>query len=96
MQKRQRFVADQRYDLSNLDAQMQYVADEFYKYNQQFICASNRIIKGWAVIAGAGLQAKVVNTAGSLLIARFTRLHTAGGKSARKRCSGSGVSCTTL
>ena len=69
MQKRQRFVADQRYDLSNLDAQMQYVADEFYKYNQQFICASNRIIEGWAVIAGTGLQAKVVNTAGSLLIA---------------------------
>lgn len=68
MQLRQRFVSDQRYDLNQLDAQMQYVADEFYKYNQQFICAENRIIKGWEVAASGGLDIEVDNSLGSLLI----------------------------
>ena len=68
MQKRQNFIADQRYDLDHLESQMGHVANEFYKYNKQFISASNQIIKGWVVTQGPGSTVIVDNSGGSLLI----------------------------
>lgn len=67
MQRRQRFVADQRYDLPQHESMLGYISQEFYKYNKNFFAPQNRIVKNWKVINNGGLQIKIDQTADSLL-----------------------------
>jgi len=68
MQKRQRYVADQRYDLPYYVSQMDFIAEEFYKYYKEFINVDNKIIQNWEVIDNGGLQVKVNSVTDSLLL----------------------------
>lgn len=68
MQKKQRFVADQRYDLPQHERMLNFIDAEFYTYNKNFIYPLNRIVKGWTLINNGGLQVKVNKTIDSLLI----------------------------
>jgi hypothetical protein len=67
-QKRQRFVADQRFDLPNYNQMMDFISDEFHNYNRAFISESNKIVSGWKIVDAGGLTARVDNAAFSLLI----------------------------
>lgn len=67
MQRRQRFVADQRYDLPQHDSMLGFISQEFYKYNKNFFAPQNRIVKNWKVVNNGGLQIKIDQTTDSLL-----------------------------
>lgn len=67
MQRSQRFVADQRFDLPQYDSMINYISAEFYAYNQRFFSPNNRIVKNWEVENNGGLQVRVNNTESSLL-----------------------------
>lgn len=67
MQRSQRFVADQRFDLPQYDSMINYISAEFYAYNQQFFSPNNRIIKNWEIENNGGLQVKINNTESSML-----------------------------
>lgn len=68
MQKRQRFVSDQRFDLPQYESMIDFIAKEFYAYNKSFITLKNHVVKNWVVEDGGGLNVRVNNTAESLLI----------------------------
>lgn len=68
MQKQQRFVADQRFDLPQYESMMDLISAEFNAYNKSFITDTNYIVKNWKIEDGGGLVVKVNNTAESLLI----------------------------
>lgn len=67
MQKVQRFVADQRYDLPQHESMSDFISQEFYNYNKSFFSPQNRILKNWIVENNGGLQIRVNNTSGSFL-----------------------------
>jgi len=69
VQKVQRFVADQRYDLPQHESMSQFISQEFYNYNKSFFSPQNRILKNWVVENNGGLQIRVNNTSGSFLFA---------------------------
>lgn len=68
MQKQQRFVADQRFDLPQYESMMDLISAEFYAYNKSFITDTNYVVKNWKIEDGGGLVVRVNNTAESLLI----------------------------
>ena len=67
MQRRQRFIADQRYDLPHHDSMLAYISQEFAKYNKNFFSPANRVVKNWTIVNNGGLQVKVDQTVDSLL-----------------------------
>lgn len=67
MQRKQRFIADQRYDLPQHDSMLRYIDQEFYTYNKRFFSPNNRVVKNWRIVNNGGLQVKVDQTADSLL-----------------------------
>lgn len=69
MQRIQRFVADQRYDLPHHESMMSYISQEFYAYNKAFLSPSSRIVANWKIENNGGLSVRVNNTASSLLFA---------------------------
>lgn len=68
MQKRERIVADQRFDLPQYDQMMDLIEREFNAYNKAFFAGSNLIVKNWKVEASGGLQVRVNTAADSLLM----------------------------
>lgn len=68
MQKQQRFIADQRFDLPQYESMMDLISAEFYAYNKSFIVDTNYIVKNWKVEDGGGLVVRVNNASESLLI----------------------------
>lgn len=69
MQRRQRFIADQRFDLPQYDSMMRYISDEFRAYNKGFLSPLSRIVSGWKVESNGGLSVRVNNITSSLLFA---------------------------
>ena len=69
MQRIQRFVADQRYDLPHHESMMEYISQEFYAYNKAFLSPTSRIVANWKIENNGGLSVRVNNTTGSLLFA---------------------------
>lgn len=67
MQRSQRFVADQRFDLPQYDSMINYISAEFYAYNQRFFSPNNRVVKNWKIENNGGLQVKINNTDSSML-----------------------------
>lgn len=67
MQKIQRFVADQRFDLPHYESLVGYLAAEFNAYNKQFFSPQSRIVKNWSIDNNGGLQVKVNQTVDSTL-----------------------------
>jgi hypothetical protein len=67
MQRKQRFVADQRYDLPHHESMMDYISKEFYSYNKAFFSPLSRIVSNWRVENNGGLSIRVNNTSSSLL-----------------------------
>jgi hypothetical protein len=67
MQRQQRFVADQRYDLPHHESMMDYISKEFYSYNRAFFSPLSRIVSNWRVENNGGLSIRVNNTSSSLL-----------------------------
>jgi hypothetical protein len=67
VQRRQRFVADQRYDLSQFDSAIDYIAQEFAAYNKRFFSPSNRVLKNWQIISNGGRSVKVDQSVDSVL-----------------------------
>jgi hypothetical protein len=69
MQRQQRFVADQRYDLPHHESMMDYISQEFYAYNKGFLSPLSRIVSNWKIENNGGLSVRVNNTTSSLLFA---------------------------
>ena len=59
MQKIQRFVADQRFDLPQYDSMMNLISAEFNAYNKAFIAPLNYVVSGWKVEDAGGLNVRV-------------------------------------
>lgn len=59
MQKSQRFLSDQRFDLPFYDSMIDFIAEEFQAYAQKFINPTNKIIKNWEVESAGGLVVQV-------------------------------------
>lgn len=68
MQKKQRFVADQRWDKSHYDAMMGLLEGYFQQINMGLISPTNRIVGGWEIIDNGGLQVKIDQAANSYLL----------------------------
>jgi len=68
VQKRQRFVPNQRFDLPQYDSMLQFIATEFYNYNKAFISPTNHIVSNWKVEDAGGLTVRINNGVDSLLI----------------------------
>jgi hypothetical protein len=69
MQRRQRFVADQRFDLPQYETMMKYISEEFKAYNKGFLSPVSRVVAGWRIESNGGLSVRVSNFAQSLLFA---------------------------
>lgn len=67
MQRSQRFVADQRFDLPQYESMINYISQEFYSYNQQFLTPNSRIVKNWNVENAGGLMVRINNLQSSIL-----------------------------
>ena len=59
MQKIQRFVADQRFDLPHYESLVGYLSSEFNAYNKSFFSPQSRVAKNWVLQNNGGLQVKV-------------------------------------
>jgi len=73
LQRKQRFVADQRLDLPHFESMQGYVDAEFNSYNKAFLAPSNYIVKNWQVVGTGGLNIKVDQSVDSTL---FSSLRT--------------------
>lgn len=67
MQRKFRFVADQRYDLPHHESMLAQIDSEFFAFNEFFLTPNNKIVRGWEIINNGGLQVKVKQTSESLL-----------------------------
>lgn len=67
MQKKFRFVADERYDLPHHDKMLELISSEFYAFNEYFLSPNNKIVRGWEIINNGGLQVKVRQNVDSFL-----------------------------
>lgn len=68
MQRSQRFVADQRFDLPQYNSMIGYISAEFNKYNRSFLTPLNKVVKNWEIVSDGGLQVKVNQATDSLLV----------------------------
>lgn len=68
MQKKQRFIADQRFDLPHYDSMLANIDYEFQSYNKVLVSPLNKIIKGWTIETASGLTVRVNRAANSLLL----------------------------
>ena len=67
MQRKQRFVADQRMDLPQIESLLNFIDQEFNGYNQAFLSPDNTVLRGWDVNDNGGLQIRIANTSDSFL-----------------------------
>lgn len=67
MQRSQRFVADQRFDLPQYDSMIGLISAEFAAYNKAFYAPLNRIVKNWKINNNGGLDVIVDQTSASTL-----------------------------
>ncbi len=67
MQRVQRFVGDQRFDLPHYESLIGYLSEEFHAYNKQMFSPLNRIVKNWKIENNGGLEIRINNTADSFL-----------------------------
>ena len=67
MEKKQRFVADQRFDLPQYESMLGYIDAEFNNYNRAFISPENRILGGWNIENNGGLQVRTTQARDSFL-----------------------------
>jgi hypothetical protein len=67
LQRSQRFVADQRFDLPQYDSMIGLISAEFAAYNKSFMAPLNRIVKNWKINNNGGLQVIVDQTTDSTL-----------------------------
>lgn len=64
MQRRQRFVSDQRWDLPQYDNMLELIEQEFQHYAQGFVTPTNKILRNFVIENGGGLVARVNITNG--------------------------------
>ena len=67
MQNKQRFVADQRWDLPHYNSMLQFIEEEFSAYAKLFITPQKHIVKNWLIENAGGLDIKVNNSTESVL-----------------------------
>lgn len=68
MQRSQRFVADQRFDLPQYDSMIALISAEFAAYNKSlFTAGKNRIVQNWAVVNAGGLAISIDQSLDSTL-----------------------------
>lgn len=67
MQKKQRFVADQRYDLPQHESMLAFIDQEFNNYNKAFFSPENKILKGWQIENNGGLSVRISQLTDSFL-----------------------------
>lgn len=59
MQRSQRFVADQRFDLPHYKGMIGYIEDSFQDFNRAFVSSSNYIVRNWQIESLGGLVVRV-------------------------------------
>jgi len=69
MQKFQRFVADQRWDLPHYTSMRDLIEQEFQAYAKLFVTPVSKVVKNWIIENAGGLTAKVNQTTDSTLFA---------------------------
>lgn len=67
MQRKQRMIGDQRFDLPQYDSMLGYIDAEFNAYNKAFLSPLNYISEGWKIASNGGLQVKVDQSTDSFL-----------------------------
>ena len=68
MQKQQRFIPDQRFDLPQFKSMMDLLSAEFRSYNRAMLSPNNWIFGNWKIEAQSGLTVRVNNGTDSLLM----------------------------
>lgn len=68
MQKKQRFIADQRWDLPHYDSMIGFIEDYVQGINKGLITPTNRVVGGWEIIVDSGLTVKVDQSVDSHLL----------------------------
>jgi hypothetical protein len=68
VQKKQRFISDQRWDLIYFGKMLQYIDEEFFSYNKRFLSPSNYVIDNWSIEVKSGLEVRVNQGTDSLLL----------------------------
>ena len=69
MQKFQRFLADQRWDLPHYTGMKKFIEEEFQAYAKQFISPSPRVVKNWLIESAGGIKVRVNQSVDSTLFA---------------------------
>ena len=69
MQKKQRFVADQRWDKPQYDNMMALIESEFQTYANLFFSPDPKIVKNWLIENAGGLTVQVNIGSDSVLFA---------------------------
>ena len=67
MQKRQRFVADQRLDLPQYNSMIGLISEEFHNFYREGVTSKNYVVNNWKIEDAGGLTVRVNNTLDSLL-----------------------------
>ena len=67
MQKTQRFVADQRFDLPFYNSMINLISEEFHNYYKEFVTTDNYVVANWKIEDAGGLDVRINNTNDSLL-----------------------------
>jgi len=68
MQRKQRFVADQRWDLSQYDSMMGFIEESFRSLNQYFVSSDSKVLAGWEIETISGLNIRVKKDQVSVLV----------------------------
>jgi hypothetical protein len=66
MLKRQRQIADQRYDLPHYNRMLDSIAYEFQIYNKHFFSAENKVLKNFLIENAGGLDVKINQSGDSM------------------------------
>ena len=69
MQKFERFVADQRWDLPQYKGMKQFIEEEFQAYAKLFITPNPKVVQNWVIENAGGLVARVNQSIDSTLLA---------------------------
>jgi|GEM_PF-5792897 len=67
MQRAQRFVADQRFDLPQYDSMIALISAEFQAYNKSLFSPKSRIVQNWKIVNAGGLGVSVDQSIDSTL-----------------------------
>jgi hypothetical protein len=67
MQRQQRFVADQRFDLPQYDSMIALISAEFQAYNKSLFSPKSRVVQNWKIANAGGLAVTVDQSMDSTL-----------------------------